>query len=180
MQLPMRDERTMRSFGTQLAGQVGESLVVAELGRRGIVATSFARNVPDIDLLAYANQKTAHIQVKALRHGAFSLDALRYIEIKFESTRQIPKGIIANADQDLIYVFVNIGAVYGQDRYFILLQSDLQSIVLRNYSSWLALHNYTRPRNPTTTHTAVQINDILDFENNWRLIEERLFQSLPQ
>jgi hypothetical protein len=40
-----------RSFKTQLAGQIGESLVVAELGRRGIVATAFAGNVPDIDLL---------------------------------------------------------------------------------------------------------------------------------
>jgi hypothetical protein len=40
-----------RSFKTQLAGQIGESLVVAELGRRGIVATTFAGNVPDIDLL---------------------------------------------------------------------------------------------------------------------------------
>lgn len=42
-----------RNFNTQLAGQIGESLVVAELGRRGIVATAFAGNVPDIDLLAY-------------------------------------------------------------------------------------------------------------------------------
>lgn len=37
-----------RSFNNQLAGQIGESLVVAELGRRGIVATAFAGNVPDI------------------------------------------------------------------------------------------------------------------------------------
>lgn len=50
-----------KSFKTQLAGQIGESLVVAELGRRGIVATAFAGNVPDIDLLAYKNGKTAHI-----------------------------------------------------------------------------------------------------------------------
>lgn len=42
-----------RNFNTQLAGQVGESLVVAELGRRGIVATALAGNVPDIDILAY-------------------------------------------------------------------------------------------------------------------------------
>ena len=40
-----------RSFKTQLAGQIGEALVVAELGRREIVATAFAGNVPDIDLL---------------------------------------------------------------------------------------------------------------------------------
>ncbi|NYS25816.1 hypothetical protein HUK65_12515 [Rhodobacteraceae bacterium 2376] len=42
-----------RNFKTQLAGQIGESLVVAELGRCGIVANTLAGNVPDIDLLAY-------------------------------------------------------------------------------------------------------------------------------
>jgi len=47
-----REPTLARNFSTQLAGQIGESLVVAELGRRGIVATAFAGNVPDIDLLA--------------------------------------------------------------------------------------------------------------------------------
>jgi Holliday junction resolvase-like predicted endonuclease len=42
-----------KNYTTQLAGQIGESLVVAELGRRGIVATAFAGNVPEIDLVAY-------------------------------------------------------------------------------------------------------------------------------
>ena len=56
-----------RNFNTQLAGQIGESLVVAELGRRGIVATAFAGNVPDIDLLAYRNGRTIALQVKSVR-----------------------------------------------------------------------------------------------------------------
>jgi hypothetical protein len=34
-----------RNFKTQLAGQIGEHLVVAELGRRGVVATPFSGNV---------------------------------------------------------------------------------------------------------------------------------------
>ena len=36
----------------QLARQIGEHLVVAELGRRGYVAAPFAGNVPKFDLLA--------------------------------------------------------------------------------------------------------------------------------
>ena len=39
-------------------------MVVAELGRRGIVATAFAGNVPDIDIVAYADGATTHLQVK--------------------------------------------------------------------------------------------------------------------
>lgn len=39
----------------QLARQIGEHVVVAEFGRLGLLATPFAGNVPDIDLLVYAN-----------------------------------------------------------------------------------------------------------------------------
>jgi len=56
-----------RNFHTQLAGQIGESLLVAELGRRGIVATAFTGNVPDIDLLAYRDGRTIALQVESLR-----------------------------------------------------------------------------------------------------------------
>ena len=44
-----------RDFSAQLAGQIGEALVVAELGRRDIIATASSGNVPDIDILAYKN-----------------------------------------------------------------------------------------------------------------------------
>ena len=37
---------------TQLSKQLSEHLVAAELARRGIVATPFSGNVPDIDILA--------------------------------------------------------------------------------------------------------------------------------
>jgi len=58
-----------KSFKTQLAGQIGENLVVAELGRRGIIATALAGNIPDIDILAYANGKSVPLQVKGQRDG---------------------------------------------------------------------------------------------------------------
>ena len=55
----------VKNFNTQLSGQIGEHLVTAELGRLGIIAAPFAGNVPDIDVLAYANGKSVPIQVKA-------------------------------------------------------------------------------------------------------------------
>lgn len=78
-----------RSFKTQLAGQIGESLVVAELGRRGIVATAFAGNVPDIDILAYANDTIVYLKVKAWRTGSVHFNATRFIHIDFEGERQM-------------------------------------------------------------------------------------------
>ena len=45
-----------KNFSNQLTRQISENLVVAELGRREIVATTFSGNVPDIDVLAYKNR----------------------------------------------------------------------------------------------------------------------------
>ena len=83
---------TARNFNTQLAGQIGESLAVAELGRRGIVATTFAGNVPDIDLLAYRNGRTIALQVKSVRTGSISFDAKRFMTIEFDGDMQIITG----------------------------------------------------------------------------------------
>ena len=52
------------NFKTQILVQITESLVVVELGRRNIVATAFAGNVPDIDVLAYENDATLQVQAK--------------------------------------------------------------------------------------------------------------------
>lgn len=163
-----------RSFKSQLAGQIGESLVVAELGRRGIVATAFAGNVPDIDLLAYANHTTCHLQVKAWRIGAVSFDAERFISIRFDGDRQVIGDIEEPLDGSLIYVFVKIGDGAGRDRFFILRQSDLQHIIVANYGAWLHKHGGIRPRNPLTTHCAVNENQLTPFEGNWALIDDRL------
>jgi len=41
---------------------------------------------------------------------------------------------------------------------------------LKNYCAWLDKHNGVRPRNPKTTHCAVELNSLAQFENNWGLI----------
>jgi hypothetical protein len=162
-----------RSFKTQLAGQIGESLVVAELGRRGIVATAFAGNVPDIDLLAYKDGKTCAIQVKAWRNGAVSFDAMRYLNIQIIDEIQSVLGLHEELDPDLIFVFVMIGEKLGDDRFFLLTQRDLQFLIQQGYTSFLDKHGGKRPRNALTTHNSVTLEQIARFENEWNLIEQR-------
>ncbi len=163
-----------RSFNNQLAGQIGESLVVAELGRRGIVATAFAGNVPDIDLLAYHNGRTIALQVKSVRTGSVSFDAKRFMTIEFEGDRQIITQTAPALDASLIFVFVSIGQRSGEDAFFILEQGELQGIVHANHAAWLAKHGGVRPKNPQSTHTAVSITQVNQFRDNWELIEDRL------
>lgn len=160
-----------RSFSNHLAGQIGESLVVAELGRREIVATAFSGNVPDIDLLAFKNNKSLHLQVKAWRTGSVSFNATRFLKIRFDGCMQIVDGLTDELDQNLIFVFVNIGKVAGDDRFFILSQAHLAQLIMAGYADFLSKHGGVRPRNHLTTHNAVSIEQLGPFEDNWRLIE---------
>ena len=164
-----------KNFSTQLSGQIGESLVVAELGRRGIIATAFSGNVPNIDIVAYANGATTHIQVKAWRTANVSIDARWYINISFSDNKQTVEGINDNLDGGLIYVFVRLGKGAGDDDFFILTQSELQASIFVDYKAFLDKHEGVRPRNPKTTHHAVSNQFLNEFKDNWSLIE-RCFQ----
>ena len=163
-----------RNFNTQLAGQIGESLVVSELGRKGFVATAFSGNVPDIDLLAYKHGKTLHLQVKAWRSGTVSFDATRFLNIRMEEDKQIVEGFVDSLDEKLIYVFVNIGEKAGDDKFFILDELRLAGLVRQGYESFLSKHDGVRPRNAKTTHNSVTLEQLSAFSENWNLIDEQL------
>jgi hypothetical protein len=109
----------LKDFSKRLAGQIGEHLVVAELGRREIIATPFAGNVPDIDILAYANGRAVPLQVKAMRQANGTVDAAKYLSIRFEAEQQIIDGL-TTVDRSLIFVLVRIGTSRSLDRFFIL------------------------------------------------------------
>ena len=163
-----------RSFKTQLAGQIGEHLVVAELGRLGIIATPFSGNVPDIDILAYKDGKSVPIQVKANRKGNIVVDAKRYLNIEFEGDVQKVVGKSDGVDRDLIFVLVSIGEKAGEDHFFVYRQGFLQDLIYENHSAFLKKNNGIRPRNPQSTHCAYSERDLEGAENNWSIIVEAL------
>ena len=166
----MSDVRLTRNFSNQLSGQIGEALVVAELGRMGIVATSFAGNVPDIDILAYKGGKSAAVQVKAWKTGSVSFDARRFLNIEFDGDMQIVKGIHTHLEQLPIYVFVKVGETKAQDVFYVVDQLTLASIVNEGYMAFLNLHGGIRPRNPQTTHNSVTVSQLEPFRDNWKAI----------
>jgi hypothetical protein len=66
----------------KLAGQIGEYLVCAELGRRNLIATPFSGNVPAFDILAADDLcRTVPIQVKASRGESWPSDARNWMQI---------------------------------------------------------------------------------------------------
>jgi hypothetical protein len=168
-----------KGLNNKLAGQIGEYSVCAELGKRGYIATSFTGNVPEFDLIV-VNDKldTIPIQVKTSRghkwptRGNFWID----IEIDEAKKKQIDHGDKIVSNPDLIYVCVALSGPDSKekDRYFVLKKKELQIVCAANYRAWMLKHNWKRPRNYKSLDNRYEISNLLEFENNWKLIEYAL------
>jgi len=170
----------------KLAGQIGEYLVCAELGKRDLIATPFSGNVPAFDILAADDLcRTLPIQVKASRGDTWPSDARKWMQISFDQKTKVQKdlGPIQIQNPDLIYVCVAIAAPGGskdlKDRFFILTKAQLQAVCIRGYSVWMAKHEWKRPRTPESYDCRYSIPELRDYEDNWQLILDRLAKATP-
>lgn len=148
----------------QLTKQIGESLAVAELGRRKIIATSFAGNVPEIDLIGYANHLTVPFQVKAINGISWQFDIRKFLDIRLTPTRQIISSVNQEFNRSVICIFIIIGKETAADKYFIFEQGFLQDYFLKNYKCRRV------PNNISSFHCAIWPKDLALFEDNWKLI----------
>ena len=163
-----------KDYSKQISKQIGENLTVAKLGEQGFIATAFAGNVPDFDVLAYDNKsgKKFSIQVKAVRGGSISYsDAQDFIVIKKRGKTQSVTGINKELDKNLICVFVWIGKELCDSRFYILKQGDLARIIHDNYSAYLREKGGVRPRNPGSTHVAVAEEHFKKYKDNWKCLK---------
>ena len=167
----------------KLAGQIGEYLVCAELGRRDLIATPFSGNVPAFDILAADDLcRTVPIQVKASRSDNWPSDARNWMQISLDPETKAQKnlGAIQIQNPDLIYVCVAIAPPNGsKDRFFILTKAQLQVVCINMYSAWMDKREWKRPRTPDSYDCRYRIPDVQDYEDNWQLISDRLATSSP-
>jgi hypothetical protein len=166
----------------KLAGQIGEYLVCAELGRRGLVATPFSGNVPTFDVLATDELcRTVPIQVKATRGDNWPSDARTWMDIEFDRDTGVQKclGPAPISNPELIYVCVTIASPGGRDRFFVLTMADLQKVCVDGYARWMGPHQWKRPRSAESYDCRYGVDAISGFEDNWDLIIRRLRTSAP-
>lgn len=163
-----------KNFNSTYSRQIGEHMVVAELGRREIVATPFAGNVPDIDILGYFGGQSIPIQVKALTKGAWSFQITDFCEISMDGNRQIIGDPVDRSGSATVFVFVAIGDSAGSDAFYILTWRELRDLVIGLHDEFLSRNNGARPRNPTSMHTGILPNQLEPYRDNWKIIEEQL------
>jgi len=154
-------------LGTQLTRQIGEHLVTAELGRRGIIATPFAGNVPDIDILAFANGKSAAIQVKAINGNSWQFDVRSFLDVTLTEKGQKVNGLNQDLDKKIICVFVAVGKQLGEDEFYIFRLGWLQDYFHSNYEGRQA------PKNTESFHCAIWKRDIERHLGKWGVIERK-------
>jgi hypothetical protein len=167
----------------KLTGQIGEYLVCAELGKRNLIATPFAGNVPAFDVLATDEFcRTVPIQVKTTRGDNWPTDARTWMNIQFDEKTKTQNnlGRVKIKNRDLIYVFVAIAPDdKSKDRFFILTKEQLQDVCIKRYSEWMDKRDWKRPRAPESYDCRFWIADVENYENNWKLISDRLTSSSP-
>ena len=164
----------VKNFSPKLSGQIGENLVVAELGRRGIIATAFAGNVPEIDILAYKDKRSIPIQVKALKDGSLRTKANYYLNIDFDGKTQSVLGKREDINRDLTFIIVKLGERLGEDIFYICDQGIIQDLVLKRHSSFLKKHGGIRPRKPSSFDCSVDLKDLDSDRDRWELIDRKL------
>jgi hypothetical protein len=113
-----------------LARLAGEHLVAAELCRRGMLATTFAGNLPGHHILAARNSgKSVPIQVKSILNGGYQIgDARSFVKIKFNGEHQKITGRVKLPRSNTLYVFVRLGNT-SKDRFYICRARDVQYII---------------------------------------------------
>jgi len=154
-------------LSTQLTRQIGEHLVTAELGRRGIIATPFSGNVPDIDILAIANGVSAHIQVKAINKNSWQFDIRSFLNVTVAEKGQKINGLNQNLDRKIICVFVTVGKNLGEDSFYIFRLGWLQDYFHNNYES------RQLPKRIESFHCALWKCDLEHHLDKWNVIEHK-------
>jgi hypothetical protein len=153
---------------SQLTRQIGEHLVVAKLGRLGYIASPFAGNVPEFDVvIADENGHSIPVQVKAINGISWQFRVNSFLDIEIIDEVQEVRGKRKLSNPNLVCIFVLLSEDEN-DQFFIFRLKELQKFFLQNYKGG------RRPRNPQSMHCAIFPKDLARFKDNWKLIEQAL------
>jgi hypothetical protein len=160
----------------KLIGQVGEFLACAELGKRGLIATPFAGNVPTFDVIVADQQcRTCAIQVKANSGGSWRFWAGDWLDLicDKETGQQQWTKLTEISNPTLIYIMVLISRE-ERDRFFVLTHQELQAVCVAAYREYMDQKGWIRPRNRESMENRIAVRNLVAFENRWGLVEAQL------
>lgn len=126
--------------------------------------------MPDYDIVATnADFRSTLVQVKAISGTSWQFDIRKFVEVTLDGRKQVigrPKQLA----RDIICVMVALRD-YGEDRFYVLKWSDLTKIAINNHREFLDRHGGIRPKRFDSFHTAVKLEHVEAYRDQWELIE---------
>ncbi|MFI0415317.1 MAG: hypothetical protein ACH255_14385 [Candidatus Thiodiazotropha sp.] len=162
-------------IGNKLTGQIGEHLVSAVLGTLGYYASPYSGNVPGFDVTAVHSDslKSFPIQVKTSTKGSLIHSTIdRWCEHGLdENNYQILGDLKILKHPDMIWIMVRISSNGIDDaRFFICKEWQIQQKIVARYRAFMERHNYRRPGGGGSKQAILNIEDLIEFENNWEML----------
>jgi hypothetical protein len=150
----------------QLTKQIGEYLVAAELGRRGLIASTFSGSVPDYDIIATDSTfSSVPVQVKAITGTSWQFDIRRFVDVQLDGTKQIV-GQPLPLSKEIVCVMVALSR-YGSDRFYVLSLKKLQKLMIEGHCQYLAKHGGIRPKKHDSFHCAMTEKQLASYKDKW-------------
>ena len=141
-------------------GRAGEHFVAAEILRRGGHASTFAGNMPDIDVLAADRHqdRTVWIQVKTKRsRGAWQTTTTR-------GRRRQP-------ETDPLRFWVLVDLAVGSPKYYVIPEWWIQNDIYQAHEDYLSRHGGQRARTKDSTHHAIASKRVEEWHDRWDLLQ---------
>lgn len=163
--------------GNKLTGQVGEHLVTAVLGTLGYYASPYSGNVPGFDVTAVHAEtlQSFPIQVKTTTKGALiqsTIDKWSHHSVDENNYQEIgPLKELKHPDMVWIMVRLDPNRVGVEGaRFFICTEIQIQEKMVNRYRAFMERHNNRRPGGGGSIHTILNIEDLIEYENNWNIV----------
>ncbi|OHY71484.1 hypothetical protein [Marinobacter sp. AC-23] len=163
--------------GNKLTGQVGEHLVSAVLGTLGYYASPYSGNVPGFDVTAVHSESlnSFPVQVKTSTKGALVQSTIgKWCNHSIgENNHQSIGALKVLKHPNLIWILVRVGSAgINEARFFICTESDIQRKIVARYSAFMLKHSYRRPGGGASPQAILTVNDMAEFEDNWKILPD--------
>jgi hypothetical protein len=149
-----------RKPNPQQVARGGEHYVAAEIHRRGAYASTFAGNMPDIDILACNSERTrvVSIQVKTKRARTWQTS--------------IDRGRRAQQPTDESLEFwVLVDMATPEPSFYVMPQAWIENDIYKEHRAYLAKHGGVRPgKNPDSKHHSIEPARVIQWRDRWDVL----------
>ena len=115
------------------------------------------------------------VQVKAISGNTWQFKIRSFLEGEFEEEHQAFGSMEPPRYSNLRVVLVALrNEARAHDRFFVLSWDQLRDVLADRHRQYLAKHGGRRPKAPRSLRVALPIGAVLQFEDQWQVIEAAL------